>query len=162
LDVDSKKISLLVEKYLEAECSLFPRDGRRRCSKTDVLVENVSCVEVLRHREQFFITLHWDILFLLFGRNAKSTGIFFHCHRGNFRVVNVSSLFNMTPCHLVSIVNQRCFFEPEDGDNKLLYTSDNDLPIEITSSARKHEFVSTSFERNSDLAICPHNVALLS
>jgi len=33
LDVDSKKISLLVEKYLEAEGSLFPRDGRRCCCK---------------------------------------------------------------------------------------------------------------------------------
>jgi len=42
--------------------------------------------------EQFFSTLHWDILFLLFGKIAKSAGIFFRCHRGNFPMVKVSNL----------------------------------------------------------------------
>ena len=57
-------------------------------------MENVSCVEVLRHNEQFFMTLHWVIpfLLLLFGKNAKSAGIFFHCLRGSFPIVKASSL----------------------------------------------------------------------
>jgi len=62
----------------------------------------------------------------------------------------------MSPCKLVIIVKQRYFFEPEDGDNKLLRKFGKDLPIVIASFTRRHEFSSISFVSNSDLAFSSH------